>query len=104
MKSPEDTKAYIKRTVSEQLPQVQPIGLRVWIAARVVEPYPVRIAADSEGKQIEDFWIVTDHKDGRHYRIAFSPQDEAFGIVTALAAGDWYMGDYGTFKQAVEAM
>ena len=104
MKSPEDPKAYIKRTVSEQLPQVEPIGLRKWIAVRVVEPYPAPIAVDPEGKQIEDFWIVTDHKDGKHYRIAFSPQHETFGIVTALASGDWYMGDYGTFKQAVEAM
>jgi hypothetical protein len=104
MKAPEEIRAYIKRTVSEQLPQVEPAGLREWVAARVVDPYAVRMAVDPEGKQIEDLWVVTDHKDGPHYRIAFFPQDEAFGIVIPMASGDYYMGDCGNFKQAVEAL
>ena len=105
MNSPDDIKAFIKKTVAEKLPQVQPAGVREWIAARLTEPYPVKLPVDPEGAQVEDFWIVTDHKDGKHYRIAFSPRDQAFGIVTPLASGvDWYMGNYGDFKQAVEAM
>ena len=105
MNSPDDIRAYIKEAVAEQLPQVEPVGVREWITARLTEPYQVHLPVDSEGTQIEDFWIVTDHKDGKHYRIAFSPQDRAFGIVTPLASGaDCYMGNYGDFKQAVEAM
>ena len=105
MTAPEDIRAYIKKTVAEQLPQIQPVGVRDWIAARLTEPYNTQLSVDAEGTQLEDFWMVTDHKEGKHYRIAFSPVDGAFGVVTALASGvDWYMGDYGTFKQAVEAM
>ena len=105
MNSPDDIRALIKKAVTEQLPQVEPAGVREWITARLTEPYPVQLPVDPEGTQVEDFWIVTDHMDGKHYRIAFSPRGGAFGIVTPLASGaDWYMGDYGTFKQAVEAM
>jgi len=105
MKSPDEIKDIIKKAVAKQLPEVQPAGVREWIAARLTEPYPARLSVDPEGAQVEDFWIVTDHKVGKHYRIAFFPQDEVFGIVTPLASGvDWYMGDYGTFRQAVEAM
>ena len=105
MTAPDDIRACIRKTVAEQLPQIEPAGVRDWIAARLTEPYQTQLSVDAEGTQLEDFWIVTDHKDGKHYRIAFSPDDGAFGIVTALASGvDWYMGDYGTFKQAVEAM
>lgn len=105
MNSTDDIKAFIRSTVAEQLPQVQHPGLREWVAARLAEPYPVQLAVDPEGTQIDDFWIVTDHKDGQHYRIAFSPSDDAFGIATPLASGvDWYMGNYGTFKQAVEGL
>jgi hypothetical protein len=105
MNSPDDIIAFIKKTVAEQLPQVEPLGVRKWIAARVTEPYHVQLPVDPEGTQVEDFWIVTDHKEGKHYRIAFCPQSGASGIPTPLASGvDWYMGDYGTFKQAVEGM
>jgi hypothetical protein len=91
--------------VAEQLPQVEPLGVREWIAARLTEPHQVQLPVDPEGTQVEDFWIVTDHKGGTHYRIAFSPNDESFGIVTPLASGvEWFMGSYGSFKEAVEAM
>ncbi len=105
MNSPDDIREFIKKTVAEQLPQVQPAGVREWIAARLTEPHLVQLPVDPEGTQVEAFWIVTEHKNGKHYRIAFSPRDQAFGIVTPLASGvDWYMGNYGSFKQAVEAM
>jgi hypothetical protein len=105
MNSPDEIGAFIKKTVAEQFPRVEPVDVRQWIAARLTEPYQVQLSANPEGTQVEDFWIVTDHKDGKHYRIAFSPQDAAFGIATPLASGvDWYMGDYGTFKEAAEGM
>ena len=105
MSASDDIQAFIRKTVAEQLPQIEPAGVRDWIAARLTEPYRTQLCVDPEGTQLEDFWVVTDHKDGKHYRIAFSPDDGAFGIVRTLASGvDWYMGDYGTFKQAVEAM
>lgn len=105
MTAPDDIRAFIRKMVAEELPLIEPAGVRDWIAARVTEPYQTQLSVDTDGTQIEDFWLVTDHKDGKHYRIAFSPAAGTFGIVTALASGlDWYMGDYGTFKQAVEAM
>jgi len=105
MKSKTDIKEFIKRTVAAQLPLVEPRGIRDWIADRITEPYEAQIPVDPEGTQIEDFWIVTDHKGSQHYRIAYSTSDEAFGIVTTLESGqDWYMGDYGTFKEAAERL
>jgi len=105
MKSQDEIKTFILDTVRTQLPEVSPTGVREWISARITEPHPIQLAVDPEGTQIEDFWVVTDHREGSHYRIAYSPDSEKFGIVTALESGvEWYMGDYGTFKEAVEAM
>ena len=74
MSSPEDIKALIEKAVAEQLPQIEPAGVRTWITQRLTEPYQVQLPVDLEGSQIEDFWIVTDHKQGKHYRIAFAPK------------------------------
>ena len=105
MKTPDEIKRYILETVEKQLPQVTPAGVREWISARLIEPYVVKLAVDPDGKQIEDFWIVTDHKDGKHCRIAYSPDDNSFGIVNPLKSGvEWYMGDYGSFKEASEGI
>jgi len=105
MKTPDEIKAYIKATVAVQLPQIEPVGVREWVAARLTDPRPVRLSENPDGTIFGDFWLVTDDKDQRHYRIAYAPDDEAFGIVTPLSSGvDWYMGNYGSFKEAVEAM
>ena len=105
MKTHEEIKAYVQATVAEQLPQIEPAGVRNWILARLIEPRPVRLAEDPDGKTFGEFWLVTDHVDGQHYRIAYASDDDAFGIAIPLASGvDWYMGTYGSFKEAVESM
>lgn len=105
MRTPEQIKTHIKTTVAEQLPRVTSEGVRDWITARLIEPYLLRLSENSEGTRFAEFWMVTDHKDGKHYRIAYAPDDDRFGIVTSLTSGvEWYMGNYGTFKEAVENM
>ena len=105
MKTTQEIKSRIQECVQRDLPLVMPEGVRNWISERIVEPYPTQLPVDPEGQQIEEFWIVSDHKNGKHYRIAYSPDSDSFGIVTPLREDrDWYMGDYGTFKQAVEGL
>ena len=92
-------------TVEKRLPEVSPTGVRNWISARLTEPHPIQLAVDPEGTQIEYFWLGTGHREGNHYTIGYSPDSEMFGIVTALESGvEWYMGNYGIFIEAVDAM
>jgi hypothetical protein len=105
MKTSEEILKHIKNTIEQQLPEIEPIGVREWITDRITEPYPIRLPVDADGKHLDDFWMVTEHNGGAHYRIAYSAEYDSFGIVTPLASGiDWYMGDYGSFKHAVESM
>src|SRR5688572_3480494 len=54
MTAPDDIRAFISRKVAEQLPQIEPAGLRDWIAARLTEPYQTQLSVDAEGTQLED--------------------------------------------------
>lgn len=79
MTDPDDIRAFIRKTVAEQLPQIGPAGVRDWMAARLTEPYLTQLSVDAERTQFGEYWMVTDHKGRKHYRIAFSPDDGAFG-------------------------
>ena len=105
MRTSDQIKAYIKATVADELPQVTLAGVREWITERLSDPYILRLSENSEKTKLREFWIVTDHKGGKHYRIAYDANDDSFSIVTSLASGvDWYMGNYGSFREAVENM
>lgn len=105
MRTAEETLKHIKNTVEQQLSTIEPIGVREWVKDRITEPYPIRLPTDADGKHMDDFWMVTKHKGGANYRIAYSAEHDSFGIVTPLASGiDWYMGDYGSFKNTVESI
>jgi hypothetical protein len=91
MRTSDQTKAYIKATVADELPQVTLAGVREWITKRLTDPCILRLSENSEGTKLREFWIVTDHKGGKHYRIAYDADEDSFGIVTSLASGvDWY--------------
>ena len=96
----------IKLKVAEGLLVLAP-HLQDWVRAHLIDPRPVRFAADAEGSSLKDLWLVTDHtgeKDSS-YRIVYDEHGQMFGLEVTLAISvEWYMGSYGSFAETVESM
>ena len=100
--SPEQIIDLVRSTESELKP-----FLREWATAHLIEPRPLRAAADPDGATSVDLWLVTDDKgkDDASSRIVFDAASQSFGLVTVLDSGlVWYLGSYGTFADAVDSL
>jgi hypothetical protein len=96
---------FVLETAEKRLPEVSPTGVHNWISTRLTEPHPIQLAVAPEDTPYEYFWLGTGHREGNHYRIGYSPDSEMFRIVTALESGvEWYLGNYGTCIEAVDAV
>ena len=96
----------IRVAVSEGLPLLKP-HVRSWLRDHLIEPRAVVLATDPDGNVFKQLWLVTDHvgKDDSSYRIVYDGTAETFGLECTLNNGvEWYMGNYGSFSEAVEAM
>ena len=81
--------------------------LQDWLRVHLVEPRPIRLAADADGNTFNDLWIVTDHtgENDSSYRIVYDETNQVFGLESTLDTGvEWYMGSYGSFSETVENM
>jgi len=96
----------IPLAVTEGLALLQP-HLQSWVRDHLIEPRAVRLATDPDGSVFKQLWLITDHvgKDDSSYRIVYDAAAGTFGLECTLASGvEWYMGNYGSFPEAVEAM
>src|SRR5258705_11797377 len=101
-----DIPTLIRNDIKEELPNLQK-WLREWLESHIVPPRQVRLSIDPEGKQSREFWLVTGevgNKDSS-YRIIYDPESSKYGLECTLNTGvEWYMGPYGTFTKAAEAL
>jgi hypothetical protein len=92
--------------VSESLPLLKP-HIQSWLREQLIEPRVVRLATDPDGKVFKQLWLITDHvgENDSSYRIVYDASSGTFGLECTLDSGvEWYMGNYGSFPEAVEAM
>jgi hypothetical protein len=79
--------------------------LRSWVDAHLIAPRQVRLVLDAHETSFKDVWLVTDHigVDDSSYRIVYDHEADAFGLECTLDSGvEWYMGNCGSFAEAVE--
>lgn len=82
-------------------------NLKEWAEEHGIEPKLIELIVDLDEDKKSEFWLVTDdtgHNDSS-YRIAFNAMTDCFGLECRLEDGkEWYMGDYGSFAEAVQSM
>lgn len=96
----------IRARISEGVASLAP-HLRSWVDEHLIAPRQVRLALDAEGTSFKDLWLVTNHvgANDSSYRIVYNDEADAFGLECTLATGvEWYMGNYGSFAEAVQNM
>ena len=96
----------IESGVRAGLPKLTP-QLRNWAEAHLVEPRPIRAAVDPEGlAHVELLQVTSDTGvDDSSKVVVFDPATRMFGLVIQLRDGPlWFMGAYGDFAIAVDAM
>jgi len=101
-----ETPVQIRGRITEGSPSLEP-HLRSWVDAHLIEPRLVRLALDVDGTSFKDLWLVTDHigVNDSSYRIVYDLDADAFGLECTLDSGiEWYMGNYGSFAEAVQNM
>jgi len=96
----------ITERVEDSLQQFTP-QLREWVESHVIRPRSVAISKDPDGKEYSNIWLVTDHtgNNDSSYRVVYDQGKKSFGLEVTLKNGiSWFMGNYGEFTKAVEAM
>ena len=81
--------------------------LRAWVDAHLIEPRQIESLVDRDLAATKRVWLVTGHIgiEDASYRVVYDEGMDTYGLETTLADGrSWYMGPYGTFVEAVEAM
>ena len=101
-------------TAKDRIAYLVGLGLRelseqnkLWTRNHLVDPRQEPFSLEADGDQVALFWLVTDHtgKNDSSYRIVFDEQEDSFGLVVELASGtQWFLGIYGTFREALENM
>jgi hypothetical protein len=79
-----------------------PFCTRCWLE-RQVEPRPVSLSLDAEGRMSRTFWVATDHTgvDDAPCRIEFD--GASFGLAIALDTGvECFTGPVGSFADVME--
>ena len=67
----------------------------------------IKLAVNSDGRGVSYYWLVTDNigVNDSSYRVVYDEEQNMFGLECMLANGiEWYMGAYGTFREAIENM
>ena len=101
-----ETPVQIGAKITEAAPLLAP-HLRSWVDEHLIAPRQVRLALDADGTSFKDVWLVTDHigVNDSSYRIVYDHEADAFGLECTLDSGvEWYMGNYGSFAEAVQNM
>ena len=96
----------IRAKISEAVVLLAP-HLRSWVNERLISPRQVRFAIDANSTSFKDLWLVTNHigANDSSYRVVYDNETDAFGLECTLDSGvEWYMGNYGSFAEAVENM
>lgn len=81
--------------------------LRSWVDEHLISPRQVWVAIDTNGTSFKTLWLVTDRvgENDSSYRVVYNNETDAFGLECTLDSGvEWYMGNYGSFAEAVENM
>jgi hypothetical protein len=102
----DDTPERIRRRVRHEISTL-PESLRRWAEEHLKAPTLVRASLDPGGGAVADFWLVTDATGDRDSSalVVYDPRHDSFGLVERIEGGSlWFMGLYGTFGEAVEAM
>jgi hypothetical protein len=101
-----DVPTLISSKVAEELSQLPP-HLQRWARSHLVEPRLSRFSIDPDGSVHKDLWLVTDHtgEQDASYRIVYDGDEHTFGLECTLDSGvEWYLGNYGSFAEAVKNM
>jgi hypothetical protein len=96
----------IRAKTSEGVALLAP-HLRSWVDEHLISPRQVRLAIDTNGTSFKDLWLVTNHSGANDssYRIVYDDETDAFGLECTLDSGvEWYMGNFGSFAEAVQNM
>jgi hypothetical protein len=78
-----------------------------WAKNHLCKPQRIKLSKDPDGNEFAYYWLVTDHTgtNDSSYRVVYDEEMEMFGLECTLDNGlEWYMGAYGTFKEAIESM
>lgn len=73
----------------------------------LVKPALVECSRNSDGSEAVEVWVVLKENPDSDigYRVVYCEKDDGFGLATKLVGNiDWYMGSYGTFIKAYDAM
>jgi hypothetical protein len=59
-----------------------PPSIRDWLRAHLIPPKPIALARKTDGKDSEQFWLITDHngRDDASFRIVFDDASQRYGI------------------------
>jgi len=105
------TNDQIKKRINELVQQGLerlPSERRNQIKPRLIEPRPIVLSLDMQGKTSAEFWLVTDNFPGAEpasYRITYRADQDKFGLEVTLKDGiEWYSGNYGSFEKTVMMM
>lgn len=101
-----ETSERIRAKIAEGVLLLAP-HLQAWVDEHLIPPRQVSLAVDPDASSFRNLWLVTNHvgtKDST-YRVVFDEETDAFGLECTLDSGvEWYMGNYGSFAEAVENM
>lgn len=98
--------SHIKELVEKDLPNLPP-HIKAWAEEHLVQPRQVTLALKDDGQGEVMLWLVTDHSGKRDSacRVVFDEKRSRFGLEMRMANGvNWFMGLYGSFAEAVDAM
>jgi hypothetical protein len=101
-----DIEDQISKQIGDSLGRLNP-QLMKWVEAHLITPKKVSISKDTGGKEYLSFWLVTDHigSEDSNHRVVYDEGENSFGLECTLENGvHWFMGHYGEFHIAVEAM
>ncbi len=101
-----ETSERIRAKIAEGVPLLAP-HLQAWVDEHLIAPRQVSLAIDPDGTSFRNLWLVTNHvgTNDSTYRVVFDEETDAFGLECTLESGvEWYMGNYGSFAEAVENM
>jgi hypothetical protein len=77
----EEVRAAVLADYEATRPLLAP-SVREWLRTHLIAPTPIALARKTDGKDIEQFWLITDHN-GRNdasFRIVFDDALRRYGI------------------------
>ena len=59
---------------------------REWLRAHLIRPRPIELARKTDGRNTEQFWLITDHtgREDASFRIVFDDALRRYGIECAI--------------------